>query len=162
MLPEAVSKLIGQRGESRIHEVERGAIKRFADAIDDPNPLYWDDEYANHSRYGSLIAPPGFFGWPIKMQRGLTFLPTGLPDIREGLASVGYANPAPIDAGIEYEFFLPIHVGDRLVATSMYKDIIEREGKTGKMAFMIIETDYVNQNGDLVCRSRSTLIQLAR
>ena len=43
-------------------EVEKGAIKKYADAVDDHNPLYWDDEYAKNSRYGSIIAPPGFFG----------------------------------------------------------------------------------------------------
>jgi hypothetical protein len=41
----------------------------------------------------------------------------------------------------------------------MIKDIIEREGKTGKMAFITTETTYINQNGDLVAKARGTSIQ---
>ena len=61
MLPEEVTKLIGKAGEVRVFQVEKGAIERFADAADDQNPLYYDEEYARNSRYGSIIAPPGFF-----------------------------------------------------------------------------------------------------
>ena len=64
MLPEEITKFIGEAGDTRTLEVEKGAIRRFADAVDDPDPLYYDEEYARNSRYGSMIAPPGFFGWP--------------------------------------------------------------------------------------------------
>jgi len=66
MVSEEVAKLIGKVGDIRIMEVEKGAIKRYADAVGDFNPIYWDEEYASNSRYGSIIAPPGFFGWPIR------------------------------------------------------------------------------------------------
>ena len=56
MLPEKVRKFIGQTSDTSIFEVEKEVIRRFADAVDDPNPLYWDEEYAKKSRYGlSLI-----------------------------------------------------------------------------------------------------------
>ena len=57
MLPEEITAFIGKSEETVIMEVEKGAIKKFADAVDDPNPLYWDEEYARGSRYGSIIAP---------------------------------------------------------------------------------------------------------
>ena len=56
-------ELVGRMAEPVVQIVERGAIARFAEAVDDPNPLYSDLEYAQNSRYGSIIAPPGFFGW---------------------------------------------------------------------------------------------------
>ena len=69
MIPEEIKKLIGTSGHPTLYEVEKGAIRRFADAVDDPNPLYHDEEYARKSKYGSMIAPPGFFGWPLKPAR---------------------------------------------------------------------------------------------
>ena len=76
MLPEKVTKLVGRAGDTMIMEVDRGGIKRFADAIGDFNPLYWDEEYAKSSRYGSIISPPGYFGWPTRCVLGLPRWPS--------------------------------------------------------------------------------------
>ena len=165
MLPEEVTKFIGQGAGATVAEVEKGAIKRFADAVDDANPVYWDEEYARNSRYGSLIAPPGFFGWPAKLPRGAIFQrPTDVSDAAESrgelglaLAKAGY--PRGLDGGIEYEFFCPVCAGDILTVKSVIKEIVEREGKTGNMAFLIVETTYHNQNGALVAIARATTIQ---
>ena len=42
------------------HEVEKGAIIRFAQAIGDPSPIYNDERAARSTRYGGLVAPPTF------------------------------------------------------------------------------------------------------
>lgn len=165
MLPEAVTKFIGTSSGTTVFVVEKGAIKKFADAVDDPNPLYWDEEYARNSRYGSHIAPPGFFGWPVHLAKGQTFLRSetqqGTESEKKGeltveLAKAGY--PRNLDGGIEYEFFAPVRAGDILSASSRIKDIIEKEGATGTLIFVTTETTYTNQNGVLVTQARSTAI----
>ncbi len=164
MLPEEVTKLIGQSLGTRVFDVEKGAIRKFADAVDDQNPLYWDEEHTRNSRYGSMIAPPGFFGWPTKWARGSTFplspeaagLAEATVNPRAALAKAGYGRV--LDGGMEYEFFRPIRAGDTLTVSSVIKDIIERKGRTGKMAFLITETTYTNQSGDLVAKARGTSI----
>ncbi|MFC1966389.1 MaoC family dehydratase N-terminal domain-containing protein [Chloroflexota bacterium] len=158
MLPEEVTRLIGKRGSVMILEVEKGAIKKFADAVDDQNPLYWDEEHARNSRHGAIIAPPGFFGWPTRWPKGSTFpLHTGITaEARDAASEAGYSRG--LDGGMEYEFFTPVRAGDTLAASSMIKDIVEREGKTGKMVFLFTETTYTNQNGDLVARATHTSI----
>ena len=35
--------LIGRESKPVVHEVEKGAIRRFAEALGDPNPLYQDE-----------------------------------------------------------------------------------------------------------------------
>ena len=40
--------------------IDRTAIRRYAQAISDLNPLYIDEEFAKKSKYGGLIAPPTF------------------------------------------------------------------------------------------------------
>jgi len=158
MLPEEVTKLISQARSVKVLEVEKGAIKKFADAIDDPNPLYGDEEYARNSRYGSLIAPPGFFGWPTKWARGSTFpiFSEVMVELIAGLAKVGYSQT--IDGGIDYEFFCPIRAGDTLSASSVIKDVTERKDSAGKAVFVITETTYTNQNSDLVAKVRQIFV----
>jgi len=168
MLPEEITKFIGTGGGVTVYEVEKGAIKKFADAVDDLNPFYLDEEYAENSRYGSIIAPPGFFGWPARFARG-SALPrateakgsseqTTDPRATLGVALVEAGYPRVLDGGMEYDFFCPVRAGDTLAASSVIKDVIGREGSTGKMAFVITETTYTNQNGELVAKARATSI----
>lgn len=156
MLPEEITKFVGQSGEVSIFEVEKGAIRRFAQAIDDRNPLYYDEEYARNARYGSIIAPPGFFGWPAKRTSGNIFSFEVTRELGIALKEAGYGRV--LDGGIEYEFFCPVRAGDTLAALPMIKSIVGREGRTGKMAFVIMETTFTNQNGDLVAKARRTAI----
>lgn len=160
MLPEEVTKLIGTNIGVSVFEVEKEPIRRLADAVGDSNPLYWDEEYAKKSKYGAIIAPPGFISLPwYGRTKGSESAPDSRIVIREALQKAGYTNPANIDAGIEYEFFNPIRAGDTITAFSIIKDIKEREGRTGKMAFIFTETTFTNQKGEPVATSVSTLIQ---
>ena len=156
MLPEEVTRLIGKTGDVTIMDVEKGAIKRYADAIEDFNPVYWDDEHAKYSRYGSIISMPGFFGWPTQWSKSG---PTHSKLREEALDVIAQAGLSRIlDGGIEYELFSPIRAGDTLAALPRIINIYERETKTGKMALSVVETTYTNQNGDLVAKARQTLI----
>ncbi len=150
-LPEEIAKFIG-RTTSTTYEVEKGAIARFAEAVGDPNPLYRDVEYAGKSRYCSIIAPPGFFGWPVKGGEPLD----DLGDLVSHLSEAGYGRI--LDGGIEWEFFKPVRAGDKLAVTSLVKNIVERSGKTGKVLFVFRDTTYTNQNGDVVATARQTTI----
>jgi acyl dehydratase len=154
-LPESLSKFVGQT-TSTVYHVEKGAIARFAEAVGDPNPLYWDEEYAGKSRQGSIVAPPGFFGWPEKREAEL---PNDLAVLVAGLAAAGYGRI--LDGGIEWEFFLPIKAGDKLTVKTSIRNIMERSGKTGKAVFLFRDITYTNQNDDLVATARQTTIHPA-
>ena len=73
LITEELKKLIGVPWEPQTFKVEGGAIQRYAEAIDDQNPLYNDVEYAKRSKYGRLICPPGFTGWSAKKAKMLSF-----------------------------------------------------------------------------------------
>jgi len=157
MLPEEVTKYIGKAGDIVTLEVEKGAIKKYADAVDDRNPLYWDDEYARNSRYGSIIAPPGFIGWPTHWTGGMPVRLKFSDEVGTVVAQAGYDRV--LDGGTEFEFFYPVRPGDTLSALERVADIYERESKNGNMVFIIIDVTYTNQNGALVTKERKTTIQ---
>ena len=53
-IPDELRKMVGVEGRRRVFEVEKGSIRKFAQAVGDPNPLWQDEEYARKSRYGSM------------------------------------------------------------------------------------------------------------
>lgn len=154
LIPDKITSLIGQMSPPAVLKVEPGAITRYADAIDDPNPLYRDVEYARKSRYGEIICPPGFFGWPIKgggLEAGALMAKVLGAVFESGMMRI-------LDGGVEFDFYIPVRAGDTLVVYGQFIDARERVGKSGKMLFLTMEQTYLNQNGDIVAKARNTLI----
>jgi len=146
VITDEMRKAIGVESEPTIVLIEKEPIRRFAEAIGDPNPLFHDEEYAKKLGYRSIIAPPGFhpqYSFPIKRGRapGMRFRP---PFARN------------LNGGNEYEFFQPIQAGDTISITSRLGDIYERDGRMGKMLFTISETVFRNQQGEIVLIMRGT------
>ena len=147
IITKEVAELIGKESSPDILEVERGAIRRYAQAIEDPNPLYNDVEYAGKSKYGEIICPPGFFGISVKSSNVVGSLFNQVID-KSG-CSTG------MDIGDEIEFLLPVRAGDLLFSATKITDMHEEIGRSGKRRlFAIFETTYLNQNGYLVAKSR--------
>ena len=141
LITDELTNAIGVESEPVTHEVERGAVIRFAEAIDDPNPVYQDEVAARKSHHGGIIAPPTFF----------RSLPPGPPRV-----NVQSPLPRTLDGGSEWAFFGPVRVGDRITVTNRLVDVAQRAGRLGPMIFMSRETRYVNQLGQLVATQRST------
>jgi acyl dehydratase len=60
----------------------------------------------------------------------------------------------------EFEYLKPIRAGDVLRFRSRTKDVFEKAGKRGgKMLFVISETQYTNQRGEVVAYTRNTAIE---
>ncbi len=155
MLPERVAKLLGKSGDTRIMEVEKGAIKRYADAVGETNLLYWDDDHARKSKYGSIISPPGFFGWPSKWE-GMPIFDALQNELMQVLTEEGFGRI--VAGGSDQDFFRPIRAGDILSATPKVISVTEKESKSGTMYVGTIETTYINQNGDIVAKDRKSFI----
>lgn len=152
MVPDELKQHIGKIDPPHVREVERGAIRRYAEAVGNDNPLYFDEEYASESRYGTIIAPPGFFGWSMQSVPSSE----GIIGLMTAMINAGYYRI--LDGGMSYEFFLPVREGDIMIASPKVKDVTAKEGKSGTMMVCDFETTYLNQNGDLVAKAYQTLI----
>ena len=154
MIPEEARPFAGRTDPPVVRRVEKGAIRRYADAVDNDNPLYYDEEYAWRSRFGAIIAPPGFFGWPVEPSSASTGLPDIVVELQAALSKAGF--PRILDGGITYDFRVPVRAGDTLIATPRISDIVEKQGKSGAMMMCLFEVTYLNQNGELAARSVQT------
>ena len=72
VISQQMRDAIGVESEAITHEVEKGAIIKFAQAIGDTNPLFNDEGVARQTRYGGIIAPPTFMRSLISNARPLT------------------------------------------------------------------------------------------
>jgi acyl dehydratase len=163
LLPDELKQFIGLSVDTSVIEIEKEPIRRFADAVGETNPLYWDEEYARKSRHGGIVAPPGFLsslwfsGRPVKW--GPKERPTeslGPPALMAALEKAGYTRI--LDTGIDYDFYGMVKAGQTITAVSVVKDIMERSAKEGKVIFLVTETTYTDEDGKLAAKARSMTI----
>ncbi|WP_245629067.1 MaoC family dehydratase N-terminal domain-containing protein [Alicyclobacillus shizuokensis] len=134
---------LGKSSDPVRNEVEKRAIRKFARAIGSNNPLYLDEEYAQRSRYGRLLAPPTF---------SRTFDYGSIPGLdfpRDGLLHGEQA----------YEYFRPILAGDTVYCSMELTDVVEKQGRSGAMTLVVFTYRVLSEGGELLERSRSTLIR---
>jgi acyl dehydratase len=136
--------LIGRVGEPVLHEIEKNAIRRFAEALGDPSPLATDEAVARAAGYPSLVAPPTFALALASNERFRHSLDLGTRNILHGEQSFEYARP--------------IVAGDRITVRSKVADVQERAGASGPMDVIVIEDEGRDDKGELVFRTRATLI----
>jgi len=153
VITEELRNLVGVESEPRSFEVEKGAIRKFAQAVDDPNPLWWDEEHARKSRYGSIIAPPTFLANPLEMAG--SHQKKSMPRFMSAKCSLKKLQ----NAGIEVECFKPTMPGDVITVRSKLVDLYEKQGRSGRLLFMITEMTYTNQHGELVCKAKRNFVR---
>ena len=136
-------------------ELGRAAIRYFALAIGDDNPLYVDDDYARAAGYPSVIAPP-------------TLVCETNQYIHRAPGDDGYIGHVwdlplrgfrIIRGGHEYEFARPVLPSDRVSAIWRVADIVERTtSRGGSMLVVSSEVTYVDQEGEVLARNRETIL----
>jgi len=135
---------IGRSSPPTLNEVEKGAIRRFAEALGDYNPIYYDEEYARASGYPTIVAPPTF---PASFHSAA--------DLRE-LLGVGIKSLLHAEQSFEYE--RPILAGDRIYVSTRVSEVLERLGPAGRMDVAVIEDEGRDEEGNLVFKARRTLV----
>ncbi len=136
--------LIGRESEPVVHDVEKGALRRFAEALGDPNPIYVDEEAARAAGYPSLVAPPTF---PVVLTVNERFR-----------HSLDLGTRSFLHSEQQIEYGRPIVVGDRIVVKTRVADVQERAGASGPMDILVLEDEGRDPQGAIVFRTRSTLV----
>ncbi len=150
--------------------VDRSSVRRFAQAIMDDDPLYWDDEYARNTRYGGVVAPPLF---PLHVMRRHAGADDPLdrlehdpsydgstePALRYGLPDLPIPLPRLLNGGNDIRVYSLARIGEFLASRSRYVEIFEKTGKTGALLFVVIETTYSErESGRVLLKNRQTQI----
>ncbi len=152
-IPEAVRALLGQElyRTDGDFPVERGYIWTSCASVENGNPLFWDDEVAEHLT-GGPVAPPSMlsvwfrphFWAPGRARQALPL------QVHFDLKEV-FGLPEAVMTDNTIVFHEPVRPGDRLRTHQMLRSVSEEKTtRLGTGRFWVIDVVYENQDGALV------------
>lgn len=133
-------------------------IARYARAIGETDPVFFDSEAARAAGHADVVAPP-YFPYTIRMQaanlrdRG-DLEPDGSSseDVPPVETSRAMAGETKIEMGV------PIVAGDTITLKKEIIDLYEKSGRSGDLVFVVQAFTFTNQRGELVMREEFTRI----
>jgi len=149
--------------------VEAGHIMLFARSVGDTNQIYYDEDYAQTTEPGGVIAPPTFVQASSQWDPNNSLRPKiGEPWFGSGKEPTGVKRePSGGGGGLHaeqhFEYHRHLRPGDVLRAVNKPGESWERESKrAGTLKFSESITEYYDQNDELVITARSVGVQTER
>ena len=139
--------------------VEKNKIAEFVAAIEQKDdaeqirPLYRDVDAARKAGYENIPTPPTFSTSHVFWTGG---------GLLGTIKAVGADLSKLLHTKEEYEYFAPVCAGDVITRRMKVVDMYERGKKEQKDRYMqetILETDFINQRGELVIKARTTFME---
>jgi acyl dehydratase len=155
--PEAAAR-VGTVAATATGDVNRRDWQRWAAAVGDHNPLWFDPEYARAQGYRDIICPPLFLQYAVL---GVTPLDGLRQDGSSGAASGSLAFPrAPkrMAGGESTSFFGPAYHRDEIEMVRTIESIVEKHGRSGRFVLVSWRTVYRNQLGELLAEATTSMI----
>ena len=154
---QEVLPLIGLE-KVRRYDVTARDIRRFAQAVGETNPVHYDEDYAKSAGYGTIVAPPLFC-------QMFTFEDVPADRLPGDGSPIEMDVPIPaqrtVGGASSYEIFQRVRAGDQITAKSTLRDVFSKEGKSGKLYFVVVETEFSNQRNEPVAKETATYIKRA-
>ena len=117
-------------------DVTTELIRAFTSSLSETNPVFIDEAAALAAGYKGLLAPPTFCAVFVNRVK--------LPDINLDFGKM------QVHAGQRVQPRRDIVAGDQVTASSHLKDVYPKTGRSGTMVFVVWETTFRNQHGEVV------------
>ncbi len=157
IITDEIRAQIGQLTQAPVTaEITERDAQRYALAVDDLNPIYFDESAAHAAGYRTLVAPPTFVGHVVAATRPLSELRED--GLFRGGSKLKLGLPRVMAGGDAWEYLEPAYVGDVVTAESRLAEITQRDGAKGTFVTSVVETVFTNQDGVIVARLRQTAI----
>jgi acyl dehydratase len=124
-------------------------VRRWVQAMENPNRLHFDEAYAAQSAFGRIVAPQSFTMWWCRGQGGIA-------------AAFGEIPGAHLsEVGDEWWFYGPrLYPGDRVRCDRMHFDYrLTHTAFAGPSVFQRGDTTYLNDRGELIAKQRVTMLR---
>jgi acyl dehydratase len=124
-------------------------IRRWVQAMDYPNPIHWDEEFARNSKFGGIVAPQSF---TVALDYGHGCHPSCVGKV---------PGTHLIFAGEEWWFYgTPVRPGDKLTQERRFDGYsVTETAFAGPTMFTRGDTVHRNQDGVLIAKERATAIR---
>jgi len=154
-ISEKVRAMIGEE-KVRRYEVTARDIRRFAQAIGEVNPLYLGEDDVETVERTALVAPPLFC-------QVFSYEDVPVSQLPADGSPVELDVPIParraVGGASSYDIFQPVKAGDTITARSTLRDVFTKQGRSGRLFFIVVETQFSNQNDRQVARETATYIK---
>jgi len=156
LLTEELRRRIGEEATYVAPEpLGRAALRYFAEAIGDPNPVYVDDAAARAAGFSGVVAPPTL---PVETNAYSGRAPDAMGYIghRWGIEVPGTRE---IRGGHRYAFGRPARPDDVLHVTWRLDDVVEKTNRAGTTLLFVTASQTVRAgNGDHLATNVETTI----
>ena len=158
-LAAEVRRHIGKASPPVQVKVDSLTARRYARAIGDDNPIYFDEAAAKQAGYASTVVPPNF------LPSYLDFTDGGPEDeLRvdgtkgDDMAWIPLEGVRLMGGGEEMIFHSPIYVDTDVVLTSYLEEVSVRESRSGLLMVMKIRNSYTTTEGAPLMDSVRTVL----
>jgi uncharacterized protein len=149
--------------------LEASAVRAYCSAVEDANPVYWDEQVAARSRFGRLIAPPhalmslNIDAWwlPPYLRAEVDRARAANPEIQARAVLAEYGLRAVTVVDREEEYLEPFGPGDGRMGRDRWVAGISpvKRTKVGTGVFMTYEIEYYTEREEkLVARARNVTL----
>jgi hypothetical protein len=135
VITEELNSLVNKEFGPEVYEIEKGMLRRFAEAIDDPDPRWLKE------------GPPTFPAALVPKKLLNVILNAEIPLKRL------------LNGSSELEYFKPIKAGDVISVVGKLTRLRQVSGAEGPTLFMFTEMTYTNQDGEVVVKGKNTYIR---
>jgi len=162
MPKKSFEELQSMVGESRVTVenlvVEAGKVAEFSRAIRDENPVHHSADAAEERGFEAIPAPLTF----TRVHKFPRYCPPDLAGTDRRGFDLGFDRRYTVHGEQEYVYERPLRAGETLTGTKTLVDVYRKAGgRGGEMTFAELETEYRNEDGDLVLTERQTRIETA-
>jgi len=156
-VPAAVRALIGVENVRRCDVTTRD-IRRFAQAIGSADRVHFDEAYARTTRHGGIVAPPLFC-------QSLTYDEVTADLLPADGSPVELDVPLParrtVGGSSDYTVHRLVRAGETITVTSTIRDVYARQGRSGRLWMVVVETRFDDAGGAPVACEVATYIKRA-
>jgi acyl dehydratase len=159
LISDAALAKIGTEVNRGVGTVVKKEFQRWAAAVNDRNPLYFDAGYARAQGYRDVVMPPMYLQ---QVTHGVADLDNLRPDGIPGGSGSGDIPlpkcPRRMAGGENTTFYEPVYDGDVITAVRVVEDIQEKQGRSGEFVLVTSRTTYTRQDGTLVADTMGSMI----
>jgi hypothetical protein len=135
VISEELESLLNVDFGPDVYEIEKGLVRNFVEAIDDPNPA-WQE-----------VTPPTF---------PAALVPTSL---LHRVLNAKTPLTRRLNGSSAREYLQPIKVGDVISVSGRLTRMRQVAGKDGTTLFLFTEVTWTNQRGEVAVRGKNTYIK---